>query len=338
MLNSSTYNTANLYGNLAPMIGGGVSAITESPAPYCNSQIGDSVLQQFAKSMNYYNHNNPPLKDDSGLTFNNNALPFPRKRPREISANNNNCPLISSPACKISGQCNDGTVSFLGDDLSLQMMQQQFDIDRLISLHMEKVRQEMEERRRKQANRIIQTIQESVSSKLKEKEDQIEKIGKLNWALEERIKSICVENQIWRDLAQTNEATANALRSNLEQIISQAHDKAVDDRIWSGAIAGATDDAESCCGSNGHGCEDDGDEVNGGRVLRWRKVVRGERVETAVEERRRKRMCRSCGGTESSVLLLPCRHLCLCSACGPVVETCPICNSAKTASVHVNLC
>ncbi|CAN1128222.1 Probable BOI-related E3 ubiquitin-protein ligase 3 [Linum perenne] len=50
--------------------------------------------------------------------------------------------------------------------------------------------------------------------RLKAKEEEIKKIGKLNWAMEEKVKSLCMENQIWRDLAQTNEATTNALRSN----------------------------------------------------------------------------------------------------------------------------
>lgn len=179
---------------------------------------------------------------------------------------------------------------------------------------MERVRTEMEERRRKQTIRLIQAIHESVTNKLKEKEEHIEKIGKLNWTLEERINSLYMENQIWRDLAQTNEATANALRTNLEQVLCQS--------------AAATEDVESCCGSSR---EDDGEEVDGRRVLRWRKVAR-----TAAKGE--ERICRRCGAGETSVLVLPCRHLCLCSACGPTVHTCPICNSTKNASVHVNLC
>ncbi|KAF3771598.1 hypothetical protein EJ110_NYTH60059 [Nymphaea thermarum] len=39
----------------------------------------------------------------------------------------------------------------------------------------------------------------------------------------------------------------------------------------------------------------------------------------------------------SSVLLLPCRHLCLCSGCAAAVDTCPICKSTKTATVQVYL-
>lgn len=138
--------------------------------------------------------------------------------------------------------------------------------------------------------------------KLKGKEEEIEKIGKLNLALEEQVKSLCEENQIWRDLAQTNETTANALRCNLEQILNQAQD----DHYHQPRRRNEDSEPQSCCGSNF-------DPINGERV------------------------CRSCKKQESSVLLLPCRHLCLCTNCESFLHTCPICNSFKTATIHVNL-
>ncbi|KAE9587599.1 hypothetical protein Lalb_Chr23g0275641 [Lupinus albus] len=38
--------------------------------------------------------------------------------------------------------------------------------------------------------------------------------------LQEKMKSLCVENQIWRELAQTNETTTNNLCRNLEQVLA----------------------------------------------------------------------------------------------------------------------
>ena len=57
-----------------------------------------------------------PAKADSGVTYN---LPVPRKRTREESV------MMSFP----------GNFSFLGQDVSLQIHQQQLELDRFISQH-----------------------------------------------------------------------------------------------------------------------------------------------------------------------------------------------------------
>ncbi|KAK5826111.1 hypothetical protein PVK06_021021 [Gossypium arboreum] len=186
------------------------------------------------------------------------------------------------------------------------------------------MRLEVEERRKRQSRMLITAIQESVMKKLKEKDEEIQRIGKLNWVLQERVKSLYVENQLWRDLAQTNEATANSLRNNLEQVLAHAGDSGR-------GGAALADDAESSCGSSDQG---------------WREVVPPQAQGScgaqdnnkAVVVGNNNRKCRKCGEKESSVLLLPCRHLCLCTMCGStMVGTCPVCLSLTNASVHVNM-
>ncbi|CAL1360873.1 unnamed protein product [Linum trigynum] len=83
---------------------------------------------------------------------------------------------------------------------------------------MEKVRAKFEDKRKRQARRIIQVIEEGMSKRLRAKEDE-------NWVLEEQVKSHCIENQIWQDLAQSNEATTNTLRSNVEQVLAVKEDQ-----------------------------------------------------------------------------------------------------------------
>ncbi|CAD5193940.1 probable BOI-related E3 ubiquitin-protein ligase 3 [Musa acuminata AAA Group] len=219
---------------------------------------------------------------DSGLTFNDvvAAAAASRKRP---------CPI-----------------SFLGDDVSSLLQRQSLDFDRVILQHAETVRAGLAERRRMFARQVVAAVEEDVSKRIKAKEEEIARVGKLNWALEERIKSLYAENQIWRNLAQSNEATANVLRTNLEQVLAA--------QVMVNEAPATADDAESCC------CGDNAeDEEDIGLGREWR------------------RGCWSCREREPSVLLLPCRHLCLCMTCGPTVDACPICNCIKNGIVHVNM-
>lgn len=202
---------------------------------------------------------------------------------------------------------------------------------------------EIEERRKRHSRRIIAAVEESIMNKLRAKEVEIEKIGKLNWALEERVKSLCLESQLWRDMAQTNEATVNALRTNLEQVLAQVQDdqdqRQQHHRNYNGnweanGAAALMEDAESCCGSNY------AEEENSLKESReyQSSSARGNGQQSNFENYNKgSRLCRNCGKEESRVLLLPCRHLCLCSVCGPSLHTCPVCKCTKNATLHVNL-
>ncbi|KAK8582873.1 hypothetical protein V6N13_069641 [Hibiscus sabdariffa] len=48
-------------------------------------------------------------------------------------------------------------------------------------------------------------------------------------------------------------------------------------------------------------------------------------------------ICRACKAKEVSILLMPCRHLCLCRECDVLISVCPVCHVMKTAGVHVYL-
>ncbi|XP_062015866.1 probable BOI-related E3 ubiquitin-protein ligase 3 [Rosa rugosa] len=318
--NGGMYSTQIGYG--VPLMTGGVVA-TEALLPsYNTSVMNDSMLPKTTPCA-------AAMQSDSGLTYN---VPIsttvPRKRSR-VDSINPNPNLFSYPTAPTSHHYkNNNSFSFLGEDISMQIQQQQFDIDRLISQHMEKVRLEIEEKRKRQARRIIESVEMGMMKRLRAKEVEIEKIGKMNWALEEKVKSLCIENQIWRDLAQTNEATANALRTNLEQVLAQVkvEPNNNNNHNQNDAVAAALmDDAQSCCGSSGGN-----DEVG------WR-AVKGEEGTSGSGTASGSRWCRNCGKEESCVLLLPCRHLCLCTVCGSSLHTCPVCKSTKNASVHVNM-
>ncbi|XP_074572040.1 putative BOI-related E3 ubiquitin-protein ligase 3 [Curcuma longa] len=172
------------------------------------------------------------------------------------------------------------------DFSSSHVHRQLFDLDRLVVDHVARLRAELVGHLRW----ILAAAEEGASKRLRAKEEEVELARKASLALEERLKSLCVENQMWRELARSSEATVCALRADLDRALAEA----------------ATADAESCCGGDS-------------------------------EEEEARRACRCCGEREPTVLLLPCRHLCACTVCGPVAAACPVCDRRKNGHVLVNM-
>jgi E3 ubiquitin-protein ligase BOI and related proteins len=142
--------------------------------------------------------------------------------------------------------------------------------------------------------------------RLIEKESELETAKQRNIQLEEKLTQTNAEMYVWFDMAKNNEAIAMALRAKLDQAILAMAE-------GSGGCDGHNaDDAQSSC-------------VEGSE----------ERADVA---RRRRRVCGVCGGNDACVLLLPCRHLCLCKECEPMSATCPLCFSMKNASLEISFC
>uniref|UniRef100_A0A1J3HNQ7 BOI-related E3 ubiquitin-protein ligase 1 n=1 Tax=Noccaea caerulescens TaxID=107243 RepID=A0A1J3HNQ7_NOCCA len=283
----------DMYNNGQIEIAGGFPVATgDRQLPYIQSRAIDPI--QIAASFH---------KAESDLTYNFNKSPAPpaiSKRQRD-STFDSDALMAAQKRRSVAFE-----TSLIDAELVSQIQQQQSEIDRFVALQTETLRMELEARQRVQTRMFASAVQSAIIKKLKAKDDEIVRMGKLNWVLQERVKNLYVENQIWRDLAQTNEATANNLRSNLEQVLAQV------DEFPETATAirpPVEDDAESSCGS----C--DGDDVT---------AVTGG--------------CRRCGERTASVLVLPCRHLCLCTVCGSaLLQACPVCDTVMNASVHVNL-
>lgn len=55
------------------------------------------------------------------------------------------------------------------------------------------------------------------------------------------------------------------------------------------------------------------------------------------EALREQRLCRGCRVADVAVLLLPCRHLCVCKACEGQTLACPLCAAPKQASLLVHM-
>lgn len=177
------------------------------------------------------------------------------------------------------------------------------------------MRLEIEEKVRQQTGELLAVIRQAIMRKLMEKDEEIQKFKKLNVVLQERVENLCVDNRLLWDLVQTSEAAVSSLRSDLKKVLALAQ-AAKDRHICSGKAA-VEEDAESFCGSSG------------GRLS---APVAAVEASTGPS-----RTCRGCGEREPCVLLLPCRHLCLCSGCGSAHHYCPVCGSVMAGTVHVNM-
>ncbi|KAL2645168.1 hypothetical protein R1flu_012755 [Riccia fluitans] len=219
----------------------------------------------------------------------------------------------SSPSTSGRGEVTTSLFSVVGDELSSQLVQQKEEIDQFFKSQTEQARQLLEEKRVRHSRALITAIEESVSRKLREKDIEVEKIKRRNMDLEEHARKVTLELHIWQNKLKSSEAQVLALRSNLQQ--AQQAVQLSREQSKEGCGDSEADDAAS----SHHGDLGDGQ----GRGFRGDK------------EQREQRTCRVCRSNDISMLLLPCRHLCLCKDCEGGLINCPLCQSPKNASVQV---
>lgn len=159
---------------------------------------------------------------------------------------------------------------------------------------------------------FVTALEKDVSKKLQEKDQEIESMNKKNRELVEKIKQVAVEAQNWHYKAKYNESVVNALKVNLQQVMSHGNNN---------NVAGVVTDHHEV--KEGFGDSEIDDEAASYNYLNIPGMpCTGMR-------------CKSCNIKEVSVLLVPCRHLSLCKDCDVFTGVCPVCQSLKTSSVQV---
>uniref|UniRef100_A0ACD5YUF1 Uncharacterized protein n=1 Tax=Avena sativa TaxID=4498 RepID=A0ACD5YUF1_AVESA len=197
--------------------------------------------------------------------------------------------------------------------LAAHAQQQAVAVDRVPVKHATNMWTALAEQRRRHMGHIISTLEARAAKRLKAKDEEIGRIRSMNWTLQDRLRSLYVEAQMWRDMAQANEAAANALRADLQRALdAQA--------VHAGAGgSGDVEDCGSCCWGDDQvaNCGDEEEEQ-----VRTHVVAPG--------------VCKGCGEGAAVVLLLPCRHLCVCASCADTARACPACGCAKSGTICLN--
>lgn len=197
----------------------------------------------------------------------------------------------------------------LGNSVKMEIDRQTEEFSRYIKLQEENILKGVREINQRHAISLLNSLEKGVSRKLQEKEVEIENMNRKNRELGDRIKQVAMEAQSWHYRAKYNESVVNVLKGNIQQLMEQGTAQARE-----GSGESEVDDAVS---SSNH-----------------QRIVSESRNKGPGNHPPPPR-CRACNSKQVSVLMLPCRHLCLCADCEGFIDVCPVCQVMKTASVHV---
>ncbi|KAF7830613.1 putative BOI-related E3 ubiquitin-protein ligase 3 [Senna tora] len=247
-----------------------------------------------------------------------------RKRPKEQDFLENNSQIssidflqtrsvstglgLSLDNARMASTGDSALLSLIGDDIERELQQQDAEIERYLRMQGERLRQNILEKVQATQLQSISLVEDKVLQKLQEKQAEVESINKRNMELEERMEQLTVEAGAWQQRARYNENMIAALRLNLHQVYVQGRDSK------EGCGDSEVDDTASCCN---------------GRSIDFHLLSKEN------NDMKEMMICKVCRVNEVSMLLLPCKHLCLCKDCESKLSFCPLCQSSKFIGMEV---
>ncbi|KAJ4784531.1 SBP (S-ribonuclease binding protein) family protein [Rhynchospora pubera] len=197
-------------------------------------------------------------------------------------------------------------ISSLLSDLAPQIKQQRDQIDRFLHDHCERLRRALTETQRRHHVALLGSAESLTARRLREKESELDRAVRRGAELEDRISNLKSELMTWQSKALSYQSTAASLHARLQQAAAaQAQQPGPSDE----PVTNPAEDAES-------------------------GYIDPDRVEPSGPIR----LCKVCRARTVSVVLLPCRHLCLCDCCDVAAAcdgACPLCHCVSTGCVQV---
>jgi E3 ubiquitin-protein ligase BOI-like protein len=188
---------------------------------------------------------------------------------------------------------------------------------------MEQLSKRVKEMKQKQMVSFLASLDRGVGKKLREKELEVEAVNRKSQELNEQIRQVSMQVQSWQSAALYNEAVASSLKSQLLQVVADHANRTREG--WGDS------EVESAAPSqkNNINAAVPGGFFESSLLLGGKNVAGGGGPAASA--------CRWCGTKEAAVLVMPCRHLCLCADCERVADTCPVCHFPKSGSVEINM-
>ncbi|KAK9684748.1 hypothetical protein RND81_10G229000 [Saponaria officinalis] len=192
------------------------------------------------------------------------------------------------------------------NNLQTEIVRQRDELDQYIKIQEENIRKGITELKHRHTISLLNALEKDVDCKIRKKDAEIENLNRKNKELVDKVQQLAVEAQSWHYKATQNESLVNALRTNITQVFRQEAT-----RVKEGCDDNMVDDAVSSCNH-----------------------VTNVQVPSSVPTRETLK-CKGCNDKEVCVLMLPCRHLCVCTDCEGFVEICPVCRVKKAGSLQV---
>ncbi|KAG8366104.1 hypothetical protein BUALT_Bualt17G0041200 [Buddleja alternifolia] len=200
--------------------------------------------------------------------------------------------------------------SSLRNDIRRELDQQKEELDHFIRTQEQNMVKGVRDIKQRHMSSFLNTLEKGVAKRLHEKDLELNTITRKNKELVESVKQVTTEAQNWCYMAKYNESLVNVLKTNLQQAMQGSNNHAKEEVGENDA-----DDAASCIDPNNYLLSVAGGSCSGKKDM----------------------TCRACKAKRVSVLLMPCRHLCLCKECEGFVSVCPVCQMITSASFEVYL-
>ncbi|CAI9095539.1 OLC1v1031522C3 [Oldenlandia corymbosa var. corymbosa] len=223
-------------------------------------------------------------------------------------------------------------LSILSDDLASHIKQQRDEVEHFLLAQGEQLRRTLAEKRQRHYRSLLSAAEESVARRLREKEAEVEKASRRNAELEAKAAQLSIESQAWQHRAKMQEHMAANLQAQLERAIISTGGAGAAGTGYNNNNNNNNNVASQVQERDEWGGNDSG-AVGGGEA---------EDAESAYIDPDRVvekpgPPCKACRRRVASVVLLPCRHLSLCTECDAVAQACPLCLGLRSSSLEIFL-
>uniref|UniRef100_A0A0D9VBS6 RING-type domain-containing protein n=1 Tax=Leersia perrieri TaxID=77586 RepID=A0A0D9VBS6_9ORYZ len=202
------------------------------------------------------------------------------------------------------------------DEVMTELDKENKEFNYYFGLQVEQLAKCMKEVKQRQIIDFLASLERGVGKKLKEKELEVEAMNRKSKELNEQIRQVALEVQSWQSLALQNQSVANSLKTKLMQLVAQ-------NTILTREGSGDSEVENTASSQNVNAAP--GSFFQSG-FLSGNSMADGGLG-----------ACRLCRVKDAAVLVMPCRHLCLCADCEKNADVCPICRFPKSCSVEINI-